>query len=278
MAFGARVLADSLAPSGNRLFTIELTFPRIILAEFNTHRVMSRNTSSSRAIPVSTTIRRVEEDPFIPVHWGKNQKGMQADQEITAEAQTEATKIWLGARDDMVKRASALTELGIHKQLTNRLLEPWQFVSVIASATEWRNFFALRAHKDAQPEMQKIAWMALELYRSSTPRPLRAGEWHLPLVNGDERMLRVYTTDYWVRVSAGRCARVSYLTHDGKRDPDADLKLHDQLLVSRHMSPFEHQARALATPEWFGNFCGWKQYRKDLPNESGDESAFPEAA
>ncbi|HMI94653.1 MAG TPA: FAD-dependent thymidylate synthase, partial [Polyangiales bacterium] len=157
---------------------MQVTFPRIVLAEVNTHRALSRNSASSRAIPVERMLRRVEDDPFIPIHWGKNQKGMQADEFLDATDQIAAEEEWLRARDAAVESVRELLALGLHKQIANRLLEPWLWHTAIISATDWSNFFALRCHKDAQPEIQQAALMMRAARNASTPVRKYLGEWH----------------------------------------------------------------------------------------------------
>lgn len=263
MSYAARILADNLAPSDYRLTTFEITFPRIVLAEFNTHRQFSRNSASSRAIPISKMIERVEQDPFVPTYWGKNQKGMQADEELTDHAKIEAMARWLMAKDAAVEQVKALMEIGVHKQLGNRLLEPFMWQTVLVTSTDYENFFKLRCHKDAQPEIREIAVRMEQLYREN--RPLRVGThfWHMPLMEDAAQLLDAgYNVDQLRDISAGRCARVSYLTHDGKRDPEADLALAKRLIVDGHMSPFEHIACASGLPVRSRNFNGWFQYRE----------------
>ncbi len=292
MAYVAKILKDSLSPHGDRLTTMEVSFPRIVLAEFNTHRMFSRNSASSRAIPISKMIERVTNDPFLPVYWGKNQKGMQAQEELSPEAQILAQEFWLQARDAAVKAVQRLQEddIDLHKQIANRLLEPWLYHTVIVTATEWDNFWGLRCDPMAQPEIRKVADMMREAYDASKPDHFAYGQWHRPLVTLDEFLAHpggkhaigtpeyAACVDYWNRVSVGRCARVSYLTHDGKRDPDADIELANRLQKSGHMSPFEHCARpmgigeyaafALGVEKFCGNFRGWVQVRKEIPNEN----------
>src|ERR1035437_2254645 len=121
MGFKATVLADSISPDGVRLTTQEVTFPRIVLAEFNTHRVFTRNSSSSRAIPVEKMWRRVWDDPFFPVHWGKNQSGMSAREELSGWRLSLAMKLWWLFSRVAVLMAMLLLKVGVHKQITNRL-------------------------------------------------------------------------------------------------------------------------------------------------------------
>lgn len=287
MGYECRILADSLSPQGVRLTTMQVTFPRIVLAEFNTHRVFSRNSASSRAIPVQKQIQRVLEDPFIPTYWGRNQKGMQAETELDAFEQRNAQLEWLLARDHAVTRAKALLNIGVHKQITNRLLEPFMWHTVIVTATEWANFFALRCNPMAQPEIRIVAEMMRKEYVWSTPVDKRPSEWHLPLVPdyADLTAGQVgYSEKDIATISCGRCARVSYLTHNGVRDPSADLDLAERLRTSGHMSPFEHAAVVAETHDeafnfwtheghiWESGFIGnfrapWVQFRKLIPNE-----------
>lgn len=268
MGTSARVLADSIGPNGVRLTSLEVTLPRIVLAELLTHRVFSRNSASSRAIPVERMIQKVLTDPFIPETWGANQKGMQAERNVDEGRAQEARLRWLVARDHAVTEATKLLSLGIHKQLANRLLEPFLWTTVLITATEWDNFFALRRHSDAQPEIQRVAGVMMEAREGSRPERKLEGEWHRPLSEDMEDLkFDGYTDDQINRIIVGRCARVSYNTHDGKKDPKADLALANRLLESGHMSPFEHVARASLDMGWFGNFYGWNQLRKDIPSE-----------
>jgi thymidylate synthase ThyX len=170
----------------------------------------------------------------------------------------------------MLGAAWSLMKLGLHKQLANRLLEPWAYITVIVSATDLDNLFALRCHPDAQPEIRRAVEALRAAVAASEPRHLRMGEWHLPFVTDDERAALPIGT--LVKLAVARCARISYLTHDGKRDPERDVQLHDQLLQSRHLSPFEHVAMALDWPVRHGNFTGFKQARKDIAGEDGERA------
>jgi thymidylate synthase ThyX len=275
----AKILADSVSPDGVRLTTLEVTFPRIVLAEFNTHRVFSRNSASSRAIPVEKMIRMVQDHPYVPTHWGKNQRGMQADEELSGIEQRASRAAWYGAMAQAVGHAKELAEIGVHKQITNRLLEPFMWHTAIISSTEWMNFFHLRCHRDAHPEIRRAAELMREAMDKSVQRVVNYGDWHTPLVEpGEAWDLEIAGVVDVRKVSVGRCARVSYLTHEGKRDPPEDIKLFDRLLTSGHMSPFEHVARPLEAADvdhfdfricnrFVGNFRGWVQYRKMIPNE-----------
>jgi hypothetical protein len=269
MAFSVKILADSLAPCGERLTTWELTYPRFIHSEVMTHRVFSRNAASSRAIPIQKMVAAVIRDPAGPIWWGKNQAGMQAREELRGPRRWFAIRVWFAARWFAIVVAWLLWKIGLHKQIANRILEPWSWITVILSSTDFANFFVQRNHIDAQPE---FAWVAAEMwtqYDSGTPRRLKAGEWHLPFVSDEEAAeLRSLGIDPRA-VSVGRCARVSYLTHDGRRAPHEDVGLHDRLKAATpgHWSPFEHVARAMAEPRRSGNFVGFEQYRKMFPGE-----------
>lgn len=275
MAYGARILKDSISASGVRLITMEITFPRFVLAEFNTHRMLSRNSASSRAIPVEKRIAMVKEDPFVPAAFGRNQKGMQAGEALSGDEAEAARADWLDACDDAITHAQSLAKRGVHKQLANRLIEPFCWHTVIVSGTEWLNFFALRCHPMAQPEIRTIAEMMSDLVVHSRPE-VPTIDWHLPLTDDLDRLQADgFTTDEICRISVGRCARVSYLTHDGDRDPIADIQLADRLKASGHMSPFEHVATPILGPGPVGNFWGWMQYRKTIPGEAVFSEAKP---
>jgi thymidylate synthase ThyX len=286
--YSCKILLDSISPAGGRVTTFEVTFPRIVLAEFNTHRVFSRNSASSRAIPVEKQIKRILEDPFHPIYWGKNQKGMQAEEEFGADHTELLNKKWETYGMMAVAQAREMLEIGVHKQITNRLLEPFMWHTVIVSSTHWKNFFGLRDSKMAQPEIKFPAHNMLGLYKASKPQELSPGQWHLPLVTGvDEHTLRgdgVSLSDL-VKISCGRCARVSYLTHEGKRDPLADISLYADLVKNGHMSPLEHAAMSIGVQDWqeysknafelwmseqipMGNFFGFIQHRKTVANEA----------
>ena len=260
----SKIVLDSINQNGNRITTYVITYPRWILAEFNTHRMLSRNSASSRAIPTKKMIQALIDNPAMPEYWGKNQSGMQSNEELSQEEIEKCKVEWLLARDEAIKYVNKLLEIGLHKQTANRILEPWAHITTLVTSTEWQNFFALRAHKDAQPEFQKLAFAMLEDYNASTPNELKTGEWHCPFgdniegLNQKDRM----------KVAVARAARVSYTNIEGETSVEKDIELHDRLLASGHCSPFEHAARAMCTDRAYGNFFGWKQYRKFLKNEN----------
>jgi thymidylate synthase ThyX len=240
-------------------------------------RALSRNAASSRAIPIKKMIAAVRDEPAMPIFWGRNQSGMSARRELDDTAQGAAADEWRRALTNALASAERLSEsdIDLHKQLVNRLLEPFAWITVIVSATEWSNFFTQRCHPDAQPEIRHIAELMLAAYRASTPRTVAMGAWHLPLILDDERSLG---DDMLCKLSVARCARVSYLTHDGTRDHARDLELYERLMsggANGHWSPTEHVATPLADPrETSGNFRGWRQFRKLFSQENAAD--FPD--
>jgi thymidylate synthase ThyX len=305
MSYDAKILADSISPAGHRVTTLQVTFPRLILAEFNTHRVFSRNSASSRAIPVERRIEQIMENPFVPEAFGKNQKGMQASEVLDGDQDSWARTCWLVAVHQAVGNAERLADIGVHKQHANRVIETYAWHTVVVTATEWANWDALRVSRMAQPEMFKIAGMMREVRQASTPIFTDYGDWHLPFI----KRIPLETTDggtkdvgeaYWllgngfdpVKVCVGRCAAVSYERHDNTT-PEKASAICDKLRADGHMSPFEHALRPMTphemrifrqedlewngrewtpTPRWvrhfLGNVEGWVQYRKLLPGEA----------
>lgn len=257
----AKVIAHSRIEGHPDLVTLQLTYPRYIHAEFMTHRVFSRNASSSRAIPVKTMLRNIKDKPAVPLYWGCNKPGMQAGDELKGWKLFFAKMTWNAAARSAVFLSGVLHRLGLHKQHANRITEPFQFITTLVTATEWDNFFILRDHPDAQPEIKALAQAMKVAIINSEPRMLKQGQWHMPYINPSEFGVKSFKD--LQKASAARCARVSYLTHDGNTPTlDNDLKLFERLAGSEpiHASPLEH----VATPTYKGNtnFVGWKQFRK----------------
>lgn len=281
MQFEAKMIEDSISPSGIRLSTMQLCYPRFVHTEFMTHRVFSRNASSSRAIPVEKMISQVRLNMAMPVHWGLNQKGMQAQQELSELDKVEAERLWREAAFRAASVAEQMAILGLHKQVANRILEPFQWMHVIVTATEWGNFYELRNHDDADPNIRLLAQLMKSAQAGSTPQlrasgNMYASQWHLPYITPDERLEFSIKPIHLAKISAARCARVSYLTHDGKApDPAKDLELYNRLVGSRplHASPVEHQAYPKSRSEFSlgdgfsGNFRNWNQFRKQIEAE-----------
>lgn len=262
----AKIIAHSKNPKGIEIVTFVVTCHRYILAEFNTHRMLSRNSASSRAIPSKKLIANVWNNPALPIAFGQNCKGMQAKSNLSGWQRWFALKSILLLSKLSCLFVMFLTWLGVHKQIANRYLEPYLFTTIIVTATDWGNFFNLRAHKDAQPEFQELAFQMLEVLQKSSPKLLKAGEWHLPFA--DAYLAKDLCQEDLLKIVTARCARVSYATFEGDIDHEKDFKLHDDLQEAPHASPFEHAGEALDSDERSGNFRGYRQYRKTIKNEN----------
>lgn len=308
----ASVIADSMNTAQNanvRLSTLQVTYPRWIHAEGRTHRLLSlsedefegwdwdweprtpslmedrnlsRNAASSRAIPVKRMIEAIRLDPAVPLYWGKNQKGMQADEEISEPIifrdnmgldlePVDNETAWIECMEDAIARAEAFDRAGYHKQIVNRLLEPFMHITVVVSSTEWTNFFKLRNHRDAEPHIHLLAAAMLDALDKSVPVQMQAGNWHLPYVTDQERHLINF--DEARLLSSARLASVSYNTVEGfEMDIGTAKRICNKLFSDpMHASPFEHVAQAdfltwqgWGNPKEHGNFVGWCQFRKML--------------
>lgn len=296
----ARMIKDSISYSGVRLRTFELEYHRYFHSEFLTHRMLSKNAASSRAIPVSRAIDLVVESPAIPTFWGSNNPGMQAKVEMDELQREAAHKTWLALRDSVVSFVTVLSDkngINAHKQLANRPLETFSFIKVVVTATEFDNFFYLRDHPDAQPEFRELASVMKQASDQSTPVLLKAGEWHLPYVDLIEGKYFVdsqqVSLEVAKKVSASCCAQVSYRVLDDTIEKAE--KIFDMLHVGddsgqpAHSSPLEHLATPIDdysksfNPDtwqrgithvrrdgslWSGNLRGWVQFRQLIPNEA----------
>lgn len=263
----AKVIADNISYAGHRLITLEVEFHRFVLSEFNTHRAFSRNSASSRAIPYQKMRAKAL---AYPVSWPAEKKGMQGGEELQTDIIDRAKWQWQDAAKYSVFVADQLHDLGVHKSVINRLLEPFISHKAIVSATEWSGFFEQRLHKDAQPEIRMLAEAMKEAIDNSVPNEITNTGWHVPYVDDHERIMesdyrKYFNTleDATLAVSVARCARVSYETHDGVRDVEKDFELFFRLKDHKpaHASPFEHVATPITTVEHKSNFVGWNQYR-----------------
>jgi hypothetical protein len=260
-----KIICDSISKKDKRITTFVLKYPRYIHSELMTHRMLSRNSSSSRAITPKKFVQQIVCDPVIPIHWGKTQSGMQARKELSTIKKFLARRLWLLARFPAVLFAKLLNMVGLHGQITNRLLEPWAYISVICTSTEWDNFYSLRCDSNAHPDIQDLAEKMLNAHNQSVPKVLDWSQWHLPFILDSDRS---YPNCDLIKFSVARCARVSYLNHDkSKPNPEKDRQLFEKLLANGHMSPFEHQASPSEECIRSGNFIGWNQYRKSLISE-----------
>lgn len=277
----AKILADSVSEENVRLTTMELVYPRMIHSELMTHRVFSRNASSSRAIPTARAIRMILENPAVPASWRMNQAGMQGYEVASLETAQAAQDIWLAAMVDAIKHAEEMDALGIHKQVVNRLTEPFSHIKVVLTSVYWDNWNGLRNHVMADPTIAHLAEKVWEAREASTPVLLNRHQWHLPYVTAEEAT--TFGNETALKISTARCARVSYNNHDGTASsPEKDIELHGRLLVDQpiHASPAEHQAKPDArvnargmwlNPQYHGNLHGWIQYRKTIEGENMDK-------
>lgn len=248
---------------------------RSVLAEFNTHRVLTRNSESSRAVPVEKRLSRFHEDAAWPVFWAAEGPGMAAGAELKGDdlhdAQELLDDIRLSTFHLIRRYLEEHPEKGtrLHKSLLNRPMEWALWHTVICTSTEWDNFFNLRCHPAAQPEMRAAAEAMRAALSHSTPQKLGVGQWHMPYIReSDYNSEEVKDFEDLRKISAGRCARVSYLTHDGIRDPAKDIQLYESLVSNGHASPLEHVATPCPTAiadqmshKHLGNFKGWDQLR-----------------
>lgn len=310
--YKAEILADSLSPQGNRLITFKLTYPRIVHAELMTHRMFSRNAASSRAVPVRKMIESVKNNMFTPLAIQKSHKGMQGSDYFKGKELEQAKQLWIESAELALQQAEKMEKFGITKQLINRILEPYQYYQVLVTATEWENFFALRCpqyecsfsknlfrskkeacQKDAYNEfsnfgeidwlqcnksqadihIQAIAELMWDAYNESTPKQLKAGEWHIPFgdkfdYNKIDKLNEGIGEENEIKIATARCARISYETlgDNPKIDYEADLRLHDMLVKNGHASPLEHCALATNDCNWYANFKGFIQYRHLIEN------------
>lgn len=308
----AKIIADSINSSGSRLITFELVYQRYIHSEFMTHRSLAKNSASSRAIPVNKMIEHIKQNPAMPIHWGKNQRGMQAKTEHNEIIELEPDRrnltreaAWMNAMSDATRWAQKFDKAGYHKQIVNRLIEPFKMMKVVCSGTEYDNFFWLRCHEDAQPEIKELADVMYAARNISVPINLVDDEYHLPYVTSDimtecmkylenktDKMkndVEMNPIEVALKISASCCAQVSYRTNDASIEKA--FKIYDQLVTSKpmHASPFEHQARPITNNDikkfldgsessithacknksyWSGNLKGWIQHRHEIPNNT----------
>lgn len=261
-----KIVADSISPSGIRMITFELEYPRIIHSELMTHRLLSRNAMSSRAIPIKKMIEQVQQNPAMPVKFGKNQPGMQDAGEHSAQLGDgySAEEWWKLAGLSAARFAAEFADAGYHKQIANRLLEPYQRMKTVVTATDWNNFFWLRVDPDADPTIYELAKAMKEASDNSIPDPLEPGQWHTPYVDHvygfediDDKECAVFegycvldeenkpvmlTLEEALAISASCCAQVSYRVLNTSKEKALDI--YEKLVSGNkvHASPFEHQA------------------------------------
>ncbi|RQT19391.1 hypothetical protein DF044_01645 [Burkholderia contaminans] len=272
----AKVIEDSIASNGVRLTTVEVRFPRIVAAELLRHRKFSQNSGSSRAIPIRRMLRQVWSRPACPVEWGTNQPGMQAGAELKGWRLKVAQATWRSAARFAALHSWVLMKLGAHKQIANRVTEPYQYISVLISSTDWGNFDELRCHPDADPTMRALAIEIMTAVEVSVPRRLRIAEWHLPYVSAAER--EALPIEEQIKLSVARCARISINPFDGDASHTREFERYAKLVGARpiHASPTEHQATpALSSAQKGGNFDGWLQHRQDVEKAHAMDGEVP---
>lgn len=271
----AKMIADSINPdTGKRITTLAIKIPRIILSEHNTHRSLSRNFSSSRAIPSKKLRKEAWEHPFVPIYWGANKSGMSADQQLTGFNLSMAKFSWKLAGKFAVMFHKMMEIVGVHKQTCNRIIEPWMSVVGTITSTEWDNFLRLRYDRNAQPEIIVLAKKIHDAIKASEPTVPENGI-HLPFIDEEER--KTFPIDQLIKISVARCCRTSYANCLGKKSqPEEDIKLYYRLLGNGHFSPFEHIALVpnhgrVAKELQYDlqrNFRGWYQLRAFIQPES----------
>lgn len=276
----AKIIADSISPEGVRLTTFQVTCHRFVLAEFNTHRTLSRNSASSRAIPLRKQLQKIADGPATPLSFPAERKGMQGGDELEGSDRILAESDWRTAAENAMVIAHKMGQRGVHKSVANRLLEPFMWHTIVCTATAWENFFEQRCSPLAQPEIKAIADLMNEAYVESDPRELAEGKWHLPYID-DEDLDQFFQptgedgirTMDWRKVSAARCARVSYLTQEGKRDIEEDLRLYERLTEANppHWSPLEH----VATPWEWNRQEGCIHFGQDQDSDEDTSTCLP---
>lgn len=260
----ATILADSInAATGDRITTFQIKLWKPLQAQLRTHRTFAQNHSSSRAIPTKKIIESIREDVFIP-DWREHKKGMSGSNTLTPAQEHKAYLVWVAAAQAMIEFTEALEEIGIAKEQRNRLLEPFTVSDCIVSGSQYafEHFFKLRCAEGVQPELQKVAIAMRTLYENSQPKILQVGEWHIPFEDKTVNSLLGR-----LKISAARCARTSYLNHEGKIDHQKDYQLFDGLVSEEHRTPTEHQFEAMPYKEMYKQFVGFKSLRSYIEDE-----------
>lgn len=270
----ARVVLDSISPDDYRLTTIECVYPRIIHAEVMTHRVFSRLSASSRAIPIQKMIDRVKEDPFIPKYIQSNQAGMSGGSDLSDIDRHNFVTRWQDSSLVAVRMAEAMAKTGAHKQLVNRVLEPYLWHKVAISSTEWDNFFRQRLGDGVEPHMRELAMKIKDALDKSTPSCIWYGDWHLPYLRESDSSL---TLEEKIKVSVARSARTSYGRANDEFTLESDLGVFQKMWDGYHPSPFEFVAHPVTIDCQTANYRGWKQLRRymerNIPVVSAIEGA-----
>ena len=322
MKIDAKIVAHSKSSvTGKEIITWELVYPRFIHSEFLTHRLFSRNAASSRAIPVAKMLEMVREHPAMPVRFGANQAGMQDkgvdhtalvyieelyntalangmdEDRAKLFASINSSSAWRFAANKVAGIAEAFSNAGYHKQVANRLIEPFQWMKTVMTATEDDNWFWLRDHNDADPTIHALASVMWEAKQNSVPVTLTPNDWHMPYFNGScgsgcwVKDAETDSLEDALAISSSCCAQVSYRKLDDSLEKAKDIFA--KLIESKpcHASPTEHQATPMKPHDvginwscsvgtweegithsdrqgklWSGNFKGWIQHRQLIPD------------
>lgn len=270
------VLASRHAQTGRLVVSLHMRYPRIIHGELMTHRVFNRNARSSRAVPIKTLLGEIRSSAFIPWHWTGAKPGMQgvpnwqekilvkgaAALHVDTDIPVNAEAAWLWGRDLMADLAESFADADYHKQVANRLVEPWMWMDLLVTSTHWANFMHLRDHPDAEPHIRDLAVLVGKALEAAGDQAqiLHPGQWHLPYVTREEidrelpawrftsaadAVLRPETTvaDLGKMISAARCARISYKPFDGNSTYEKEIERFNSLIGNDavHASPLEHQ-------------------------------------
>lgn len=308
----AKVICDSVSPDGVRITTLEIEYPRFIHGEFMTHRSLSKNSSSSRAIPIQKMLDQIESNMALPIYWGKNKSGMQAVEEVSEFDEAKSVLNWERSFNYTKERVLDMVDIGLHKQVPNRLTEPFQMMKVVVTGTDWGNFFNLRIHPDAQPEICMLAYKIYKAMEESKPQKLLQGQYHLPYVCNSYELSeegfpildtlayctednKLLSLEDAIKISASCCAQVSYRNTDMSLEK-AD-KIFNMLIKSDvlHASCFEHLATPIRNQDglingwdfgithqnkqgqlFSGNLRGWISYRQQLQDNTCLEFDFEE--
>jgi len=264
------LLYSQSSETGQRIATFVLTIPKFIQAQINSHRALSRNANSSRATPAKVLRKRVLYTPYIPIQFSSKKSGMRGGDELSGMRLFLVRKLWLWSRFLPCLFHYLAEKIGLHKEIVNRIIEPWMWTQVVATATEWKNFIKLRTNNNAQPEIQIIAKNIETALDRERPKILKTGEWHLPFIGQDE--FGKYDIEILKKISVARCAHISYKLNGGTQSSaEKNVTLCNRLINDGHWSPFEHVAIVLSTTERCGNFLGFKQYRKFFESENGGD-------
>lgn len=298
------VLADSIALNGKRMTSFEFVYHRLFHSEAMTHRLPSKNASSTRAVPLKKAVEYTNDNPAVPVFWGKNKPGMMATEPLVGEELKKAQELWELGRKQASELVLEFEKIGLHKQIAGRPLETYSMIKVVCSGTDWGNLLWLRDDEEAQPEFAELAACIREALKESVPVRLHRGEWHLPYIDSrrdTDGVLRYYdsdgnelTVEEAKQISASCCAQVSYRNLNESKEKA--IEIYHKLVGARkkHASPFEHQATPIydsvnynisfVPSTWeegithvdkagmlhSGNLTGWIQHRQLIPDHVHD--------